>query len=159
MLLVLWLLESLEDSCVLWSLPETNPIAKRFCLGLSSSACFVFLVYLVYLYIEIFFFKRGPLVKAEIGLKMLEMCRYFCTSCVSFINICVSEVPFFVLTIWTFWGCSLSHVGLLLASEEWKRVGSWGGICFYHTCWPCSWHHRHRLLDRKWQYFCNFVSF
>ena len=35
-------------------------------------------------------------MKAEIGLKMLEMCRYFCTSCVSFINICVTEVPFFL---------------------------------------------------------------
>lgn len=158
MLLVLWLLESLEDSCVLWSLPETNAIAKRFCLGLSSSACFVFLVYLVYLYIKIFLKgtqSEGRNWTENVG--NVQIFLYF--MCEFYQYMCDRSAFFFVLTIWTFWGCSLSHVGLLLASKEWKKVGSWGGICFYHTCWPCSWHHRHRLLDRKWQCFCNFVSF
>ena len=38
-------------------------------------------------------------MKAEIGLKMLEMCRYCCTSCMSFINICVTDVPFFCVCL------------------------------------------------------------
>ena len=46
-------------------------------------------------------------------------------------------------------GCS--QVGSLFTNEEQKRVGSWQNIHFCHTCWPCSWCHRHRTPDTKWQ--------
>ena len=38
------------------------------------------------------------------------------------------------------------------ANEEQKKAGSWRIWYFWHTCWPCSWRHWHKLLGKKWQH-------
>ena len=38
------------------------------------------------------------------------------------------------------------------ALYQWRPVGSWCHIHLCHTCWPCSWHHRHRPPDTQWHH-------
>ena len=40
-----------------------------------------------------------------------------------------------------------SVIGLLFIKEEQEKVGRWHDRHSWYTCWPCSWHQRHRLVS------------
>ena len=46
----------------------------------------------------------------------------------------------------------VQHAGSVFTNKEQKKAGSWSVCRFCSTCWPCSWHHWHRLLGTKWQH-------
>ena len=56
-----------------------------------------------------------------------------------------STYSFFFSLNLSFPGHSLT--GLLFITEEQEKVGMWHNRHSWHTCWPCLWHQRHRLVS------------